>query len=170
MAGQSGRLFLEQVFECFACIVNARRAGGGFFFHHDAHGVEGARVLYVFAGNAFHDWLTAFKPAGGIEIGALLAGVQLKAALRALSGLVAEHLQHGAALGATRDRSSRSHLQRARSEGVLPLDRLFARRSFLLIITAVHVSGLAIFPVRHGRPPPIILSPTVPFSQLKSYS
>lgn len=79
------QLVFEEIIERLPC---ARRFGGrwcgGFFLRRDPDGVKGALVLDVFARNALGYSLHALKAAGRIEIHALLAGMQLEAALRAL--------------------------------------------------------------------------------------
>src|SRR6266576_373504 len=102
-SNSSFQLFLKQVVESLAGVGGlGSHRGGGFFFGGDQDGVEGAGILYVFACDALRDGLHAFKTLGGIEVRALLAGVQFKGTLRTILGNFPDGRQHRTALGAAR--------------------------------------------------------------------
>src|SRR5262249_39074186 len=66
---------LKQILKGLPGILRPRRCRSrGFLLHHDPHGVERALVRRVLACNALGDRLHAFEPAGGVEVGTLLAG------------------------------------------------------------------------------------------------
>jgi hypothetical protein len=93
-------LLLEQIFECLPRVIGAQVGWcRGFFLPDDADFEEGALVARIFLPHAFLYWLHALEAASGIEIHALLAGMQFEAALgtKARRG---DGLQHGATLRA----------------------------------------------------------------------
>ena len=80
-------LLLEQIIEGCAGVGGLGGGGrGGFFFGGDTNRVERAVVLHIFARDAFGNGLHALETLGGIEVGALLAGMQFETALRAVIG------------------------------------------------------------------------------------
>jgi hypothetical protein len=128
---------------------------GGVFFNGGAKFVELAIVLLVLARDAFRNRLHAFKSRGRIEIGALLAGMQLERALRALAFGVETRLQNGAAIRASRARDGAHHARRARSN--LFLSGMAFGRPFLFFLGlfGTHVAPLLILPIQgnlRGRP------------------
>src|SRR5262249_28789508 len=104
-----------------------------------------ALIAGVFLGNPFRNRLHAFEALGGIEVRALLAGMEFESALWALAGRVGEHGQEGAALGAARYFVRTRHIDRAGAEGV------FARRAVegraLLFLAGILISMLPVFPI-----------------------
>ena len=110
MDGSKFDLLLKEILERLAGIAGARNVLGGrrgsrsgsrrssILFNRGAKFVEPAIVTLVLAGDAFRNRLHAFKPRGRIKISALLAGVQLESALRALAFRIESRLQNGAAI------------------------------------------------------------------------
>ena len=106
---EDGRLLLEEVVEGAAGVVGARRTcgerrgrrlgrgGRGVLFDRGAKFVERAIVAHVFARDALGHGLHALEARGAIEIAALLAGVQIEGAARALRVRIGIRLEHGAA-------------------------------------------------------------------------
>jgi hypothetical protein len=94
---EAWKLFLEEILESFAGVFRtgrsygwSRRAfrvihGRGVFLHRHAEGEELAIVLGVFFGETLRHRLSALKLAAGIEVNALLAGMNCGIALRALA-------------------------------------------------------------------------------------
>jgi len=81
-------LFLEKVVEGLAGVGGLGADWScSFLLGGDADRVEGAGVLHVLAQDALRNGLHAFEPFGWIEIRALLAGMQLEAALRHDTGI-----------------------------------------------------------------------------------
>ena len=112
---------LEQILKCLPRIVGPRRSRRGrFFLPRHSHLIKLAIVARVFARNPHRDGLHALEAAAGIEVRALLAGVQFEAALGALAGR-RHALQHGAALRAAGNGMRSRQVDRARAEGVVPL-------------------------------------------------
>src|ERR1700730_10684898 len=106
------RLFLEQIFEGLSGVCGARRCrSGSLFFDSNAYRIVRAGVELVLAGNPLRYFLRALEACCGIKICALLAGVQFKPALRALSNWVVQRRQHGSTLPAPRDRVRAGKLQ-----------------------------------------------------------
>src|SRR5206468_13027701 len=127
--------------------------------------IETAVVAHVLTCHSFPNRLTTFETARRIEIGALLAGVEVKCALGALSHF-GERVEHGAALGATRHGSICSHLEWAWTKRVIRAGRLFSR-ALLGLVFAVHVTGLPVFSVRHDESPPTIVAPLLGRPQVR---
>src|SRR6202165_4446353 len=121
-------LFLEQVLERLTGVAGTRNVLGGnrwawsrsrrrrIFFNRRAKFVEPAIVPLILARDAFRDRLHAFKSRGRIKIGALLAGMQLESALRALAFRIETRLQNGPAIRASRARDRRSEERRVGKE------------------------------------------------------
>ena len=123
-AGRQAVLLLKKILEGFARIFGPSGARGrGLFLHSHAHGIERTLIALVLAGDALRDGLTTFEAAGGIEIGALPAGVQLEAAFWAVAGWLGSGGQQGSALSAPRNCVRSRHVYRTRAEGIL-LNRL----------------------------------------------
>ena len=93
-------LFFEKILKRSARIRGTLAAAGSFFLDGDAHRVEGAVVALVFGRNPLFNRLIAFETAGGIEVLALLAGVQFEAAFRTLAHRLGKCLKHSPALRA----------------------------------------------------------------------
>src|SRR5512140_2507536 len=85
--GASPELVLEQAVEGFAGVVGTGGAGTGGSLLFDTHTnrIELAFVACVFLGHALGNRLQTLEPLRRIEIGALFARMQLKAAFRALA-------------------------------------------------------------------------------------
>src|SRR5882762_2688838 len=100
----------------------------------------GYTLALVLARDAFRDGLSALEPAGGIEVRALLAGVQLKFALRALADGVAQRLQERTTLRTTGDGAGARHLDRTRTKGIFldwSLGRLLLPGFFSAVLVTV---------------------------------
>ena len=148
---KSGRSLLEKVLEGLAGIGRpSRRRRGRLFFDTDPHGVEGALIAFVLAGNPFRNRLGTFEPAGSIEIRALPAGVQFESALRTFTVRFNARWEQSSTLCAPRNGVGGGHLQRARTEGVF--SQWFLRRPTLALFAAVLITTLTIFPVGHKTP------------------
>src|ERR1700723_99394 len=149
-------LLLEQILERLAGVVGAHAdRRGRFFFAGHANFVERAIVARVFFGDSLFDGLHALKTASGIEIHALLAGVEFEGALGTETG-GRDGLQHGAALRAAGDGASARHVHGLWTHAVVASrrgqrGRLFAGLLFreitarLLFAVAVLVSMLTVF-------------------------
>jgi hypothetical protein len=100
------------------------------------------------ADNSYGDGLHAFEAAAGIEIRALLAGMQFEAALGTFVSRRSD--EYGAALGATRNRARPGQIDRLRTKrvglfgrsGIRPLARTGARFS---IAVAILITMLTVF-------------------------
>ena len=140
-------LVFEQIVERPARIIRPARASRrGLFFHPHADRKKLALVASIFFRDPLRHRLHAFETARRIEVCALLAGMQLKAAFRALPQRFRKQGQNIAALRASRHRMSSGHVHRARSEGILPR-RALRRLAFWLFCSAVLVSALTVFAV-----------------------
>jgi hypothetical protein len=141
-------LLLEEILESLARIHGLRRDWrGGFFFSCYPDRIGRAIILYVLPRNPHGDRLQALKVARWVEVHALLAGVQFKAALWTALRNLSERSQQRAALRATRYVTRSRHLQGSRSKGIF-LDWLFG--GFLLgRRSAVLITALAILAIRH---------------------
>jgi hypothetical protein len=106
--------------------------------------VKGALILYVFAGDSRRNWLRAFKSRRGVEMCALLARVEFKAALEAFAYRFADRGQHRAALSAPGNCMRPGHLHGSGSKGFL--FRGAIRRGPLTLLTAITVS-ITVLPV-----------------------
>lgn len=151
-------LLLEQIFEGRPRIVRPQAGGSGsFFLPGHAHFVERAFIAGIFLRDPLLHRLHALKPAARIEIRALLAGMQFKAALRAF--LPAGHpLQHCSALRTARYRARPRQVYRARTERMIPPRRTaltfcgrLARFLLARLTIIVLISRLTIF--RHSTLP-----------------
>lgn len=145
-------LLLEKIFESRPRIVRAQAGRSGrLFLPRHTHFVERAFVPRVFLRDPLFHRLHALKPASGIEIRALPAGMQLKSALGTF--LVSGHsLQNRSALRAARHRPRPRQIHRPRTHRMVPLrwTALALRRRlsrFLLARLAITVliSVLTIF-------------------------
>jgi|HubBroStandDraft_5_1064220.scaffolds.fasta_scaffold09547_3 hypothetical protein len=163
---QNRGLLFEEILECLAGVVGAQAGwGGGFLFAGDADFVERAVVARIFLGYALGDRLHALEAASGIEIHALLAGMEFEAALGAKAGRW-DCLQHGAALGAAGNGASAGHVYGLWTHAVVASGwrqrgRLFSGVFFsgplarFLFAVAVLISMLTVFSQRTSltRPP-----------------
>lgn len=96
---RSASSILKQIVERLARTMGLRCwACRGLLLHAHADGIESTVVARVFFRNPLWDRLHAFKAAGRIKVGALLAGVQVKTAFWALPERLRQHGQQGAAL------------------------------------------------------------------------
>src|SRR3977135_2288692 len=160
MDGSKFDLLLKEILERLAGIAGARNVLGGrrwsrsgsrrssILFNRGAKFVEPAIVALVLAGDAFRNRLHAFKPRGRIKISALLAGVQLESALRALSFRIESRLQNGAAIGTSRASDRADHARCSRSD--LFLTGMAFGRPFLFFLglLGTHVATLLILPLQ----------------------
>src|ERR1700683_2592464 len=114
---------------------------GRFLLPRHSHLVKLAIVARIFARNSHWDGLHALEAAAGIEVGALLAGVQFKTALGAPAGR-RHSLQHRATLRAAGNSMRSRQIDWARAEGVVPLcgRRCGTERRFFSRV----LSGLAV--------------------------
>src|SRR5580692_4553958 len=121
---QNRGLLFEEILECLAGVVGAQAGwGGGFLFAGDADFVERAVVARIFLGHALFHRLHALEAASGIEIHALLAGMEFEAALRAKTRW-RDRLEDRATLGAARDGAGAGHVDRLWSHAVVaPCER-----------------------------------------------
>src|SRR3989442_3844744 len=101
-------------------LVGMDRPGGGVTLDRDHHREKRALVAGTLVCDPLGNPLPALETAGRIEVGALAAGVQLDAAVRALGERVGGDRQHRAALGPARGRAGPEDAQPA-----LPLWRLW---------------------------------------------
>jgi len=151
-------LLLEQIFERGPRIVRPKAGRSGcLFLPRNAHFIRRARIPRVFLCDPLLHRLHALEPASRIEIRALLAGVQLKAALGTL--FVTGHpLQYGSALRTPRYRPRPRQIHGPRTQCMVPLRwtalALRGRLSRLLparLAITVLISRLTIF--RHSTLP-----------------
>src|SRR2546428_7133897 len=105
-------LLLEQAAEPPAHILRTHRPGGRVALDGHQHREERALVGGALVSDPLGDLLRALEAAGGHEVGALSAGVQLGLALRAARERVGGDRQHGAALGAARGRTALEDTER----------------------------------------------------------
>src|SRR2546427_12100539 len=106
-------LLLEEAPEGPAHLVGMNRPGGGVTLDRDHHREQRALVAGTLVCDPLGNLLPALETAGRIEVGALAAGVQLDAAVRALGERVGGDRQHRAALGAARGRAALEDAKRA---------------------------------------------------------
>jgi len=85
--GHRSHSVFEQAVERLARVTGTCRAGAGgsLLFHPHADRIKLALVAGVFPCDSFRHWLRAFEPLRGIEVRALLAGMQFESALCALA-------------------------------------------------------------------------------------
>jgi hypothetical protein len=139
---RSASSILEEIIEGLASVIRLRRQPCRcLLLHAHADGIKSTVVARVFFGDPLWNRLHAFKAARRIKVGALLAGVQLKGALRTLAERLGKHGQQRAALRAARNRMRAWHLHGSRTERVVfilatwcrLLGRLLARLATILI-------------------------------------
>src|SRR3989441_13031800 len=106
-------LLLEEAPEGPARLVGMNRSGRGVTLDRDHHRKQRALVAGTLVCDPPGNLLPALETAGRIEVGALAAGVQLDAAVRALGERVGGDRQHRAALGAARGRAALEDAKRA---------------------------------------------------------
>jgi len=100
-ASKLGTLFLKQILKRlpriagFLCLF-----AGRFLFQPHTNREKRTAIAFVFGRDPLRNGLVALEPARWIEVLALLAGVQLKPAFRALPERLAQIFQNCAALGA----------------------------------------------------------------------
>jgi hypothetical protein len=108
-------------------------------------------VFRVLLGNAFEDGLRAFKLPAGIEMDALLAGMERSMASRALAILVKARGKDGAAAGAAGPHHGANHPRGARAEHVLVLGpgfwRTFGAFALFVIRVAVAIALYFVFSI-----------------------
>jgi hypothetical protein len=123
-------LLLEQIFERLAGVVGAQAGGRGrLFFAGHADFEEGAIIADIFFRDALFDRLHTLEAAAGIEIHALLAGMQFEAALGAETGW-RNCLQHGAALGTAGNGAGAGHVHGLGAQAVVASGRRYRGRLF----------------------------------------
>lgn len=146
------RSLFEQILKRGARIVRpGARRGRSLFFAGHSNLEQFAVVARIFLHDALLHRLHALKPAAGIEIGTLLAGMKLKSTLRALA-TGRRPLQHCAALRAARDGPRSRQIHRSRTKCVIPFRRAalsFSRRLPRLLIPrftiAILITRLTVF-------------------------
>ncbi len=90
---RAARLLLEQILKRLPRIVGTGHAfAGRLFFERNTHGIKRAVILLVFGRDPLRNRLVAFETAGGIEVLALFAGVQIESAFRTLPDWVSNRL------------------------------------------------------------------------------
>jgi hypothetical protein len=126
----------------------------GFFFDHHSNGVQRTLVLLIFGRNSGGNRLIAFKAAGGIEVLALLAGMQGKAAFRTLPDGLGQVLEQRATFGATGNRPHSGKIDGTWSEGVFFFRSARGLLEFFFRATAgILIPALAIFAIGQKMPP-----------------
>ena len=83
------------------------------------HFVEGALIGLIFGKEALGDRLGAVEAAGGVEVGALFAGMQFETTLCTFSGGIGLFLQDISALGTAGNRAPAGHLNGSGAESLL---------------------------------------------------
>jgi hypothetical protein len=155
-AGQGRRSasLLKQILKGLPRIVGLQAGGRGcFLLPGHADFVERTIIPGIFLGHALLHRLHALEAASGIEIHALLAGMQLEAAL-GTKPRRRNRLQHRAALRAARNRPRAGHVHRLRPHAVVTPRRRHGRWLF---------SGLFLF-ARLFRAVPVLISMLTVFS------
>jgi hypothetical protein len=153
---QKLRLFLEESIEGPAGIIGFFGVGGrlgsfgGTCFPLDAQlGFEKlALVAKVLAGNPFRDRLGAFVPQSRIEEPALLAGVQVRAALGTLAGGPDGDIHGFATQGTAGGLAKARHGPGPELPGAL---RCLGKRSGLFLRIIVLISPLTVFSGHNGN-------------------
>jgi len=108
-------LFLKEALERLARVFRAADAGrGGLALHPHPHREEGALVGGVLARDALGDGLLALVTRGGIEVRALLAGMQRPSALAAQARGFVQRLDQRPAQRAAGGGARRRHLDGTR--------------------------------------------------------
>jgi|SRR5580700_5528267 len=152
--GRGPLLLLEKIFEGLAGVIGAQGGWGGcFFFPGHADFVKGAAITGIFLGHTLGHRLHALEALAGIEIHALLAGVEFESALGAEAGR-RNGLEHGSALRAPRYGTGAWHVHRFRTHAVIVFrsrrSRFLLGRSsrflpWLILAIAVLISMLTVF-------------------------
>jgi len=152
-------LLLEQILKRMPRVAGAHAAqaggSGGLLLTRNADLKECAIVAHIFFFDALRNRLHALEAAAGIEIIALLAGVQLESALRT-NPRRRHPLQHRATLRAARHRMRSRQVHRTRAERIIPFCRRRRRRRpvariflapqlFVIITIAILIPVLTIF-------------------------
>jgi len=156
--------FLKQVVESAAGVIGTLRRGIGgnlrssgrgdggrrrILFHCGAKRIERAVIARVFLGDTLGNRLRALKLRAGIEIHALLAGMQLETATRAGALGVETGLQHGAAVRAARACDGADHARRSRTDLLLVRPTFWRAFLFLCRGVRIHVAPVAILPLQN---------------------
>ena len=136
------------------------RGWRGIFFDGHAKFVEGAGVLGVFGRDAFLDRLGTFELSAGIEEAALLAAVQVSAALGTRAVGIESGSEDGATVGTSGPRHSADHAGRAWAEligAARPARGRLAvvRFIFLLVFFRVSVPAVAVLSIHKRLRPPV---------------
>jgi hypothetical protein len=148
---------LEQILKRLPRIVGPQGGwSGGFLLAGDTKFVERAIVAHVFLLHALGDRSHALEAAAGIEVRALLAGVQFETAL-GTKARGRHPLQDRAALRTSRDGMGSRQIYRSRSEGIVSLRRRRARffagpLPRLLLPIAILISMLTVFSCHKTSP------------------
>src|SRR5215467_3453547 len=140
-------LLLEEVVEAATDIAGARRVGRGVALDRDPEREGGALVGGVLVGDLLGDRLRALEAPAGLEVRALAAGVDGRAAVRALLERRVRDRQDGPAGRAPRDGVLGQHAAASRRVGG---SRQWRRRPARLGVRAP-VSLLAVLSIAHGR-------------------
>src|SRR5262245_33118782 len=143
------RLLLEEVVEGATDIAGTRRVGRGVALDRDSERERGALVGGVLVGDLLRDRLRALEAPTGLEVRALAAGVDGRAAVRALFERRVRDRQDGPASRAARDGVLGQHAAASGRVGG-PRWRRRRRRPARLGIR-VPVALLAVLAVAHGR-------------------
>ena len=155
-------LFLKQILKCSPRVVRLQTSRcRRFLLTRHANLVQRAIIARIFFRDPLFNGLHALEAAAGIEIGALLARVQLETAFGTLAlARTRPSLQDRSALRTTRDRARPRQIHRPRTQCVVPTRRtalaLRWRLSRRLLTTRfsiiVLISGLTVFCQK--KPPP----------------
>src|SRR5215475_14941996 len=140
-------LLLEEVVEGATDIAGARRVGRGVALDRDSERERGALIGRVLVGDLLGDRLRALEAPAGLEVRALAAGVDGRAAVRALLERRVRDRQDGPAGRAPRDGVLGQHAAASRR---VSRPRRWWRRPARLGVRAP-VSLLAVLAVAHGR-------------------
>jgi len=157
-------LFLKKILERLAGVAGTRNVLGGnswtrlrsrrrgIFLDGGAKFVKSAIVLLILAGNAFGNWLHAFKSRGCIEVRALFAGMKLETTFRAFAFGIESLLQNRSAIRTSRARDGADHSRRPRPD--LFLSRMAFGRPFLFLLGlfGAHIAPLPILPLQWEPP------------------
>lgn len=140
-------LFLEEVLEGLAGIVGPGRGVGGFTLDRHAWRVERATVRRVFSRNPLFDGAAALQRRRGFKVSALLAAMELEAAMRALAGVVQISRENGSASSAADERMRPGQVRGSRAKALgLGSRRLPAP---LFASVGILVASLSVFAVSH---------------------
>ncbi len=156
---------LEQVLKGLARIVRRPRvARRRLSLDRRARGIESTFVLGIFLGDPLRNRLSALKPGRGVEIDALLAAMQLKAATRAPAGGIKIVGKDPAASRAAHHRVRPRHLRSLRAKRLWPWTCSLTGLAFPPVSVVILVASLAIFSVAHSFSTPGFFDPAVPLS------